>query len=109
MESTEKEPTITELINKAAIAAARVVVAELGAAKPRREYFKVSEVAVLIGMRPRQLSNLVSQKYFGAREGVRRISGKRILIHWPSFEETVLSGDWKAPFGRRPLRSERNA
>lgn len=101
--------TISEIIDRAAIAAARAVVAELGASSARREYFKVSEVANFIGMRPHQLSNLVSAKYFDAREGVRRISGKRIMIHWPSFERTVLSGSWKPRFTKRPRRAERNA
>jgi hypothetical protein len=110
-QTKEKEPTtISELIDRAAIAAARAAFTELSATiTPRRQYFRLPEVAKLLGMRPRQLSNLVSDKYFGAREGVRRVSGKRVFIHWPTFEATVLSGTWKAPFTRRPRRSERNA
>ncbi len=106
----KKEPkTITEIINMAAFAAARLAVSELSATAPRRQYLRLPEAARLLGMKSHQLSNLVSSRYFGVREGVRRVSNKRIFIFWPRFEQTVLSGKWKAPFTRRPRRAEQNA
>lgn len=75
--------------------AVRFAMAALRAEPPAREYFRPRDVALRLGWTVAGFSNRVSQGYFGKAEGVRRIGKRRVLIHWPTFEATVLNGDWK--------------
>ncbi len=60
----------------------------------QREYLTVAETASRIGMKRHTLITSVSEGYFGIVEGVRRVGRRRVLIHWPTFERVVLSGQF---------------
>ncbi len=77
---------------------ARAVLAELDRRPANREYLSVRETAERLGLKPENLAGRVSEGFFGKKDGVRHVS-RRVFIHWPTFEATVLSGDWKPPRG----------
>ncbi len=55
------------------------------------DYLKVPETAGRARVAPKTLYNWISLGRIGPGEGVCHI-GRKVVIHWPTFEATVLRG-----------------
>jgi hypothetical protein len=55
------------------------------------DYLKVPETAGRACVAPKTLYNWISLGRIGPGEGVCHI-GRKVVIHWPTFEATVLRG-----------------
>ena len=56
-----------------------------------RDYLRVPETAGRACVAPKTLYNWISLGRIGPGEGVCHI-GRKVVIHWPTFEATVLRG-----------------
>lgn len=56
-----------------------------------RDYLKVPETAGRACIAPKTIYNWISLGRIGPGEGVCHI-GRKVVIHWPTFEATVLRG-----------------
>jgi hypothetical protein len=59
--------------------------------RPAGDYLRVTETAGRARVAPKTLYNWISLGRIGPREGVCHI-GRKVVIHWPTFEATVLRG-----------------
>jgi hypothetical protein len=55
------------------------------------DYLKIPETAGRARVAPKTLYNWISLGRIGPGEGVCHI-GRKVVIHWPTFEATVLRG-----------------
>ena len=78
----------------AASEAAEVVLRRTGSNRVDR-YFNSEEIARRLRTSAHNVRSRISEGYFGAAEGVIRIGRRKVLIHWPTFKATVLSGNWQ--------------
>lgn len=66
-------------------------VVELAEASSQGDYLKVPETAGRARVAPKTIYNWISLGRIGPAEGVCHI-GRNVVIHWPTFEATVLRG-----------------
>ena len=59
------------------------------------DYLTIQETAVRARMAPKTLYNWISLGRIGLAEGVCHVgrTGRKVLIHWSTFEATVLRGN----------------
>jgi hypothetical protein len=61
----------------------------LASAEP--EYLTVVETAIKARLSPKTLYNWISMGKITRSEGVHH-AGRKVVIHWPTFEQVVLQG-----------------
>jgi hypothetical protein len=64
------------------------------AARPlssEHEYLTVVETAIKARLSPKTLYNWISMGKIARPEGVHH-AGRKVVIHWPTFEQVVLQG-----------------
>ncbi len=71
------------------------VAAEAKATIMEIDYLTIQETAMRSRMAPKTLYNWISLGRIGHAEGVCHVgrTGRKVLIHWPTFEATVLRGN----------------
>ena len=58
---------------------------------PEPEYLTVVETAMKARLSPKTLYNWISMGKIARTEGVHH-AGRKVVIHWPTFEQVVLQG-----------------
>lgn len=81
------------LVRVAARSAAIAVIKHERSRNGDLEYGTSAELGIRTRMSTGSMRNRIAEGYFGEAEGVVRV-GAKVLVHWPTFKATVLSGDW---------------